>query len=85
LDSSGESEEMDGVEKQKQVKTEQMVLRVLATEETWIKFQLDQGEPFEVLLKVGESFEAKANEKFNLRIGNAGGVELFFKVLTANF
>ena len=78
LDSSGESGEMDGVEEQKIVETEQMVLRVLATEETWIKFRLDQGEPFEVLLKVGESFRVKANENFNLRVGNAGGVELFF-------
>lgn len=65
------------VKKAKEVEAEQMVLRVLSTEITWIKFRLDQDESFEVLLRPGESFRVKAREKFNLRIGNAGGVELF--------
>jgi len=65
------------VEEAKEVDTEKMILRVLATEITWIKFQLDRGEPFDVLLRTGESFRVKAHEKFNLRIGNAGGIELF--------
>jgi len=65
------------VEEVKEVKDEQMVLRVLSSETTWIEFQLDDDEPFEVLLKSGESLRVKAHEKFNLRIGNAGGVELF--------
>ena len=61
----------------KEVEAERMVLQVLSTEITWIKFQLDRGEPFEVLLRSGESFRVKADEKFNLRVGNAGGVKLF--------
>ena len=65
------------VEEVKAVKDEQMVLRVLSSETTWIEFQPDNDEPFDVLLKSGESFRVKAHEKFNLRIGNAGGVELF--------
>jgi transcriptional regulator with XRE-family HTH domain len=60
-----------------ETKDEQMVLRILSSETTWIEFQLDDDEPFDVLLKSGESFRVKAHEKFNLRIGNAGGVELF--------
>ena len=67
----------DGSGMEEKIETEQMVLRVVATDITWIKFQLDWGEPFEVLLKPGDSFRVKANKKFNLRIGNAGGIKLF--------
>ena len=73
-----EGEEISSVEEAEVIEIEQMVLKVVATEETWIKFQLDQNEPFEVSLKPGELFRVKAKEKFNLKIGNAGGVELFF-------
>jgi hypothetical protein len=55
-----------------------MALRVVATEQAWMKVQLDQGKPYEALLKSGESLTLKAREKFIIRIGNAGGVELFF-------
>jgi cytoskeletal protein RodZ len=59
-------------------KAEPMALRVVATEQAWMKVQLDQGKPYEALLKSGESLTLKAREKFIIRIGNAGGVELFF-------
>jgi cytoskeleton protein RodZ len=76
-----EGEESEGTSREKEsemVESEQMVLKVVATEQTWIKFQLDQNDPFDVSLKPGELFRVKAEEKLNLRIGNAGGVELFF-------
>jgi len=57
--------------------TKKMILKVSASEETWIRLQSDQEDPFQMLLKSGESFTAKAHEKFKLRVGNAGGVELF--------
>jgi len=57
---------------------EPMALRVVATEQVWMRIQLDQGEPYEVILKNEESLPLKAREKFIIRIGNAGGVELFF-------
>jgi cytoskeleton protein RodZ len=72
-----EETDRSNVEEVKEVEAEKMILRVLSSEITWIKFQLDNDEPFDVLLKSGESFRVKASEKFNLRIGNAGGVELF--------
>jgi len=72
------AEDEDSETKPEGTETEPMVLRIIATEGTWVKFQLDQDEPFEILLRAGESFRAEANEKFNLRIGNAGGVKLFF-------
>jgi len=59
-------------------KAEPMALRVVATEQAWMRIQLDQGEPYEALLKSGESLTLKAQEKFIIRIGNGGGVKLFF-------
>ena len=73
-----EGEETSREKEAEAKESEQMILKVVATEQTWIKFQLDQNEPFEVSLRPGELFRVKAEEKFNLRIGNAGGVELFF-------
>jgi cytoskeletal protein RodZ len=61
-----------------EVEAAPMALRVVATEQAWMKIQLDQGEAYEVILKSGESLTLKAQEKFIIRIGNAGGVELFF-------
>ena len=78
---SGMSAEVERTSREKEVasiESEPMILKVVATEQTWIKFQLDQNAPFDVSLKPGELFRVKAEEKFNLRIGNAGGVELFF-------
>lgn len=74
---TGVSESSNEVEEVQEIVAEKMVLRVVAAEEAWIKFQLDHDDPYEVLLKSGESLTVKADEKFNLRIGNAGGVELF--------
>ena len=58
--------------------SEEMVLRVVATERVWMRMQLDQNEPYETLLRAGQSYTVKAQNKFTIRIGNAGGVELFF-------
>ena len=58
--------------------SEEMALRIEAVEPAWMRIQLDQNEPFEALLKAGESYTVKAQTKFTLKIGNAGGVELFF-------
>jgi cytoskeleton protein RodZ len=60
------------------IPSEDMSLRIEALEQAWMRIQLDQKEPFEALLKAGESYTVKAQNKFTLKIGNAGGVELFF-------
>ena len=57
--------------------TEENVLRIDASEQVWMRIQLDQKEPFEALLKSGESLTLRARNKFTIKIGNAGGVELF--------
>jgi cytoskeleton protein RodZ len=52
-------------------------LVVYATEETWIRIQADDKEPFQVLLKPGEKISHKA-ARFNMDIGNASGVRIQF-------
>jgi cytoskeleton protein RodZ len=56
---------------------EPSTLIVRATEETWIRIQADDKEPFQVLLKPGEKISHKA-ARFNMDIGNAGGVRIQF-------
>lgn len=58
--------------------SEEMILRIVAVEPAWLRIQRDQNEPSEALLRAGESYTVKAQNKFTLKIGNAGGVELFF-------
>ena len=52
-------------------------LVVRATEETWIRIQADDKESFQVLLKPGEKISYQA-ARFNMDIGNAGGVRVQF-------
>lgn len=56
---------------------ESTALIVYATEETWIRIQADDKEPFQVLLRPGEKISHKA-ARFNMDIGNAGGVRIQF-------
>jgi len=80
LSPEAEKEEEKTVEQTEVVEAaaELMALRVVATEQVWMRIQLDQDKPYEALLKREESLTLKAREKFIIRIGNAGGVELFF-------
>ena len=52
-------------------------LVVRATEETWIRIQADDKKSFQVLLKPGEKISYQA-ARFNMDIGNAGGVRVQF-------
>jgi len=53
-------------------------LVISATDVVWIKVKIDDGEPFDVVLKKGESVVWKANDSFSLVVGNAGGVSLVY-------
>ena len=64
---------------QKQVEEkilEKLVLKIIAEELTWASVRIDNGEYNESLLREGESVTVKAEEQFNLKIGNAGGTKL---------
>lgn len=50
---------------------------IQATEETWIRIQADDKAAFQMMLKAGENVSHKA-ARFNVDIGNAGGVRISF-------
>jgi cytoskeletal protein RodZ len=53
-------------------------LQIKAVEETWVRIQIN-GEPDqEMTLKPGERTSHRASERIQLRIGNAGGLDLIF-------
>lgn len=56
---------------------ESRTMIIYATEETWIRIQADDKETFQVLLKPGERISRRAS-KFNMDIGNAGGIRIQF-------
>ncbi len=54
---------------------EASLLIIRATEQTWIRMQVDEKEPYEVMLEAGETLSQKAS-RFNMDIGNAGGIRI---------
>ncbi len=56
----------------------QHTLSVKANEISWVKIRIDDGEPFDVVLREGEGIVWKAKETFSLIVGNAGGVGLTY-------
>jgi transcriptional regulator with XRE-family HTH domain len=52
------------------------VLTISAREASWVKVVVDQSPPAEHELKAGDRLRLEAQTKFNLLIGNAGGVTL---------
>jgi cytoskeletal protein RodZ len=55
-----------------------LTLQIKAVEDTWIAFQVDSDLPREITLRGGETFSQRADEQINVKIGNAGGVNLIF-------
>lgn len=54
-----------------------LVLTIVASQNTWMRIQSDTQRPIEFTLRGGQTRSVNAMEKFIVRIGNAGGVELF--------
>ena len=57
---------------------EEKTLRVEASEMTWLRVRIDDKPSFEVTLKSGDSITWKAKHMFDLLIGNAGGINIYF-------
>ena len=53
---------------------EKLLLQVTAVEDTWLKVIMDEKEPSEYNLISGDQIELEAVARFNLLIGNAGGI-----------
>ena len=51
-----------------------LVLALEASELSWVVVQTDDASPHEALLRPGDRLTWKAQEKFSLTIGNAGGI-----------
>jgi len=49
-----------------------------ALELTWLRIAADAKAPHEVMLRAGESYSETAETSLQVRIGNAGGVSVFF-------
>lgn len=52
----------------------ELVLVLEASELSWVVIQTDEASPHEALLRPGDKLTWKAQEKFALTIGNAGGI-----------
>jgi hypothetical protein len=55
-----------------------LILEVQATDTTWFLVTTDESSTQEILMKSGESLKLEAEKSFSLKIGNAGGVKLYF-------
>lgn len=51
-------------------------LQLAALEDAWIQIQVDQGPPEEILLQSGEVISRRGERNIEMKIGNAGGVEI---------
>ena len=54
------------------------VLKIKATEVTWLRIQSDAQKEVEALLQPKETSTWTARRQFKVTVGNAGGVEIFF-------
>jgi cytoskeletal protein RodZ len=59
--------------------SDELHLKIIADEITWVSVSIDGGTPGELLLRAGESKTIKAADSFALKIGNAGGTRLVFE------
>jgi cytoskeleton protein RodZ len=60
------------------INEEANLLKIISTEETWLRIKIDQNPPFQVLLGPGEKIERKG-ASFDMDIGNAAGIKIQFK------
>jgi cytoskeletal protein RodZ len=61
-----------------EAKHEDLSLKIAAGELTWVSVRIDSTKAMDHLLRAGETMTFKAHEKFVLKIGNAGGMSIFF-------
>jgi cytoskeletal protein RodZ len=58
--------------------TRPFTLRFEAQSQTWMRVQADGKKSANIILKPGESYQLTAENTVTLRLGNAGGVSIFF-------
>ncbi|MCD6184225.1 MAG: DUF4115 domain-containing protein [Deltaproteobacteria bacterium] len=60
-----------------EVVPEELLLRIEAIEETWLKVIIDSDDAMEYTVKPGDTLKLEASSGYNILIGNAAGVKLF--------
>jgi cytoskeletal protein RodZ len=58
--------------------TRPFTIRFEAQDQTWMRVQADGKKSANIFLKPGESYQLSADNTINVRLGNAGGVSIFF-------
>lgn len=53
-----------------------LILSATAREEVWVSIAIDEGEEVQELLQAGDSRTWEAEKSLEIRVGNAGGIEL---------
>ncbi|MBA7620793.1 hypothetical protein ES703_28148 [subsurface metagenome] len=53
-----------------------LTLKAIALEEVWVSITVDEREEIQELLKAGDEKTWEAENKLEIRVGNAGGIEL---------
>jgi cytoskeletal protein RodZ len=57
---------------------EHFTVRFVARGITWIKITADDKKTFDIMLRAGETYVTTAEKSMKVRIGNAGGLSLFY-------
>jgi cytoskeleton protein RodZ len=63
---------------EEKLKEQRNTLKVVATEKTWMRIIPDDQQAIDVLLQPKETASWSTRGQFNITVGNAGGVEIFF-------
>jgi cytoskeletal protein RodZ len=58
--------------------TSAIEIELRALEETWMRLSIDKGSPQEILLRPGEVISRRGVDIIEMKVGNAGGVELLY-------
>lgn len=64
------------VQEQAAAEMEMLLLKITASEITWVSVRIDGSKPREWLLRKGEVITLKAVDNFAVKVGNAGGTRL---------
>lgn len=59
--------------------SDELVLEIRATELTWLRIKKDNEPSEQLYLKAGSMITRRAESRFDIIVGNAGGAEIFFQ------
>lgn len=63
--------------KEEKPKDQRNILKVMTTEETWLRIRTKEQPVIDVLLQPNQTASWTTGRRFNITVGNAGGIEIF--------